>query len=71
MTNALLTDWDTPFQIAPFDKISDEDFAPAFEQALAQDMQQTLAIANNPEPPTFANTLEAMMATGQALEKVL
>lgn len=71
MTNALLTDWDTPFQIAPFDKISDKDFAPAFEQALAQDMQQTLAIANNPEPPTFANTLEAMMATGQALEKVL
>ena len=71
MTNALLTDWDTPFQITPFDKISDEDFAPAFEQALAQDMQQTLAIANNPEPPTFANTLEAMMATGQALEKVL
>ena len=71
MTNALLTDWDTPFQIAPFDKISDKDFAPAFQQALAQDMQQTLAIANNPEPPTFANTLEAMMATGQALEKVL
>ena len=36
MTNPLLADWDTPFRIAPFDRISDEDFAPAFEQALAQ-----------------------------------
>ena len=34
--NPLLQDWDTPFGLAPFDKISDEDFAPAFEEALAQ-----------------------------------
>ena len=31
MTNPLLDDWTTPFGIAPFDRISDEDFAPAFE----------------------------------------
>ena len=35
MTNPLLADWDTPFRIAPFDRISDADFAPAFEEALA------------------------------------
>ena len=34
MTNPLLEDWDTPFQIAPFDRISDDDFAPAFDAAL-------------------------------------
>ena len=71
MTNPLLTDWDTPFQIAPFDRISDDDFAPAFEQALAQDMTDTLAIAQNPDAPSFANTIEALMATGQQLDKVL
>ena len=31
MTNPLLAEWHTPFQIAPFDRISDDDFAPAFE----------------------------------------
>ena len=71
MTNPLLTDWDTPFQIAPFDRISDDDFAPAFEQALAQDMTDTLAVAQNPDAPSFANTIEALMATGQQLDKVL
>ena len=71
MTNPLLTDWDTPFQIAPFDRISDDDFAPVFEQALAQDMKDTAVIADNPQSPTFANTIEALMATGEALDKVL
>ena len=71
MTNPLLTDWDTPFQIAPFDRISDDDFAPAFEQALAQDIKDTLAVAQNPDAPSFANTIEALMATGQQLDKVL
>ena len=71
MTNPLLTDWDTPFQIAPFDRISDDDFAPAFEQALAQDLKHTLAVAQNPDAPSFANTIEALMSTGQQLDKVL
>ena len=71
MTNPLLTDWDTPFQIAPFDRISDDDFAPAFEQALAQDTKDTAVIADNPQSPTFANTIEALMATGEALDQVL
>ena len=64
MTNPLLTDWDTPFQIAPFDRISDDDFAPAFEQALTQDMTDALAVAQNPDAPSFANTIEALMSTG-------
>ena len=35
MTNPILQDWATPFQIAPFDAIADTDFAPALEKALA------------------------------------
>ena len=71
MTNPLLAEWHTPFQIAPFDRISDDDFAPAFEQALTQDINETLAVAQNPAAPSFANTIEALMSTGQQLDKVL
>jgi len=70
-TNPLLQDWDTPFQIAPFDRISDDDFAPALEQALADHAAQIDAIAHNPDPPSFANTVEALEAAGEGLDKVL
>ncbi|APX23266.1 MAG: peptidase M3 [Rhodobacteraceae bacterium] len=71
MTNPLLADWDTPFRIAPFDRISDEDFAPAFEVALKEHLDEIEAIAANPEPPTFTNTIEAMEGAGEQLDKVL
>ncbi len=70
MGNPLLQDWTKPFGIAPFDKISDDDFAPAFEQTLFTDMREKLEVANNPELPTFANTIEALMQTGKDLDKV-
>ena len=60
MTNPLLAAWDTPFGITPFAKISDDDFAPALDTALARHMAEITAIAENPEPPSFANTIEAM-----------
>ncbi|WP_238365917.1 M3 family metallopeptidase [Mesobacterium pallidum] len=71
MTNPLLSKWDTPFEIAPFERITDDDFAPAFEQALAAHRAEVEAIADNPEAPTFTNTIEAMEAAGKALDKVL
>ncbi|WGW05382.1 M3 family metallopeptidase [Tropicibacter oceani] len=71
MTNPLLADWDTPFGLAPFDRISDEDFAPALEVGLAEHMAEIEAIANNEEAPSFANTIEAMEGAGRALDKVL
>lgn len=71
MGNPLLQDWTTPYGIAPFDKISDDDFASAFGQALSSDMQETLAVANNSDPPTFTNTIEALIQTGKELDKVL
>ena len=71
MTNPLLSEWKTPFEMAPFDKVSDEDFAPAFETALEEARGEIAAIADNPEPPTFANTVEALEVAGEKLDKVL
>ncbi len=71
MTNVLLQDWDTPFQIAPFDAISDEDFAPALDIALERHRAEIDAIAGADEPAGFANTIEALEAVGRDLDKVL
>ena len=71
MSNPILSDWTTPFEIAPFAEISDDDFAPALEQALQAHIDQIAAIAANPEPPSFANTIEALEAAGEGLSKVL
>ncbi|MEL7117117.1 MAG: M3 family metallopeptidase [Pseudomonadota bacterium] len=69
--NPLLADWDTPFEMAPFDKIRDEDFAPAFETALAEARANVTAIANQSETPSFANTIEALETSDEKLGQVL
>ncbi len=71
MTNPLLAEWTTPFKIAPFDKITDADFEPSFEEALALARAEVDAIADNPDQPTFANTIEALENYGKALDQVL
>ncbi len=71
MTNPLLSNWDTPFDLAPFDAIKDADFAPALEQALAAHKAEIAAIAENADAPDFANTIAAMEASGAMLDKVL
>lgn len=71
MTNVLLQDWDTPFQIAPFDAVSDADFAPALDIALDRHRAEIDAIASAADPATFANTIEALEAVGRDLDKVL
>ncbi len=68
--NALIEDWDTPFGLPPFARIDDAGFAPAFEVALAEDRAEIDAIAADPAPPTFANTIEAMERAGHRLDRV-
>lgn len=63
--------WDTPFEIPPFDQVGDDDYLPAFEIALEQDFQEAKAVADQSSAPTFENTIEALMATGRALDRVL
>ena len=71
MTNPLLAEWRTPFGIAPFDALRDDDFAPAFDAALTEARAEIAAIADSPEPPGFANTIEALETAGKGLDKVL
>lgn len=71
MTNPLLSDWETPFALPPFEAISDGDFAPALDEALALHRAEIDAIAGNPEPASFDNTILAMEGAGAALDKVL
>src|SRR6185437_14917262 len=59
-----------PFQAPPFDKIKDSDYKPAIEAGMAEQLQEMQAIANNPEPPTFENTIVAFEKSGQLLTRV-
>ena len=59
-----------PFQAPPFDKIKDEDYQPAMEAGMAEELKEVQAIANNPAPPTFENTIVAMEKSGQLLQRV-
>ena len=68
--NPLLAEWTGPFGAPPFDRIRDEDFEPAFEAAIAAHAAEVEAIASSTEPPTFANTVEALERSGQLLDRV-
>ncbi len=69
--NPLLSDWKTPFELPPFDQITDDHFAPAFDAALARARANVAAIAENPAPPSFANTIEALETADADLDRVL
>jgi peptidyl-dipeptidase Dcp len=59
-----------PFQAPPFDKIKDTDYQPAIEAGIAEQLREIDAIANNPAPPDFANTIVAYEKCGQLLRRV-
>lgn len=59
-----------PFHAPPFDKIKNEDFQPAMEAGMAQQQSEVQAIADNPEAPTFENTMVALEKSGQLLDRV-
>lgn len=69
-TNPLLTDFDTPHQVPPFDKIKAEHFKPAYEAAIKQQQEKIAAIVASKEEPNFANTIEALEYSGLLLSKV-
>ena len=60
MTNPLQTRWNTPFEIPPFDAIEDAHFAPAFDAAIEAERARIRAVAENPDPPTWANTIDKL-----------
>lgn len=59
-----------PFQAPDFTKIKDSDFAPAFDEGFKEHSAEIEKIANNPEAPTFENTLVALEKSGELLKRV-
>ena len=59
-----------PFDLAPFSKVKNKHFLPAFIQLIAEARTEIEAIANNSETPTFENTIEAMEFSGNQLDRV-
>lgn len=65
-----LTEFDTPFGMPDFEKITFEDFKPAFLKGIEEESKEIEAIAENSEAPTFENTITAMDNSGQLLGRV-
>jgi peptidyl-dipeptidase Dcp len=68
--NPLLEPSTLPYQMPPFDRIKVSDYVPAFTEAMREQAREVAAIAQNPQPPTFDNTIVALDLSGQALQRV-
>ena len=69
VNNPLMQKFETPFQAPPFDKIKLVDYKPAFEEGMKQHKAEIEAIVNNPEEPTFENTIVALDKAGELLNR--
>ncbi|WP_210133009.1 peptidyl-dipeptidase Dcp [Stenotrophomonas rhizophila] len=69
-TNPLLSASTLPFQAPPFDRIKDSDYLPAFNEGMKQHLAEVRKIADNAEPATFDNTIEALERSGETLDRV-
>lgn len=68
--NPLLQDWTDPYGLPPFATVQASDFSPAFDVALPANLRELDAIARNPDPATFTNTLQAFDAAGALLTRI-
>ncbi len=68
--NPLISDFDTPFEVPPFDKIDTSHFIPAFMEGIRQHDTEIRAIVSNAQPPDFDNTILAYDASGKLLDRV-
>ena len=68
--NPFFTEWTTPFGVPPWAEIHEDHFLPAFERAIAEARAEVEAIAQNPEAPTFENTLVELDGSGLMMDKV-
>jgi peptidyl-dipeptidase Dcp len=59
-----------PFELPPFDRIRDADYAPAFEAGMREQLKEVAAIAHDPHPATFENTIVALERSGRVLDRV-
>ena len=68
--NIFLQEWDTPYGIPPYDKISIGDYIPAIKEGIARQQAAVDAITSCPDAPTFDNTIAPLELSGLLLEKV-
>lgn len=68
--NPFFKDWTGPFGVPEFSRVKTEHFMPAYERAFAEHMAEVEAIANDPAPPTFDNTILAYEEAGRMLQRV-
>ncbi len=68
--NPFFEEWDGPFGAPPFDRIAPEHFVPAFDRAFAAHNAEIAAIAGDPAPPSFDNTIAALERSGRLLGRV-
>jgi peptidyl-dipeptidase Dcp len=69
-SNPFFDPWTTPFGVPPFDRIRAEHFPEALERGMQEQIAEVEAIARNQVAPSFANTIEALEASGALLERV-
>ncbi|WP_372792588.1 M3 family metallopeptidase [Lutibacter sp.] len=70
MKNPLLNNFNTPYSTAPFSKIKNKHFKPAFIEAIKIAKEEIDVITSNTEVPTFENTLETLEFSGQILDRI-
>lgn len=70
LENPLLSNFNTPFNLPPFEKIKPKHFVPAFEEGMKQHNEAVEKIINNTEAPTFTNTIEAYWNSSKLLNEV-
>ncbi|MGQ9673888.1 MAG: hypothetical protein ACUVV5_12310, partial [Candidatus Aminicenantales bacterium] len=68
--NPFFKPYPTPFNVPPFDLIKNEHFLPAIEEGIKREEAEIEAIVNNPDPPTFENTIAALDHAGIFLDEV-
>ena len=70
MENPFLSPWNTPYEIPDFGRIKTEHYMPAFIEGMQRQKVEIDDIVNNPEAPTFENTILAYEYSGQLLNEV-
>ncbi len=69
--NPFFSEYETPFGVPPFDKIENAHFEPAILKGIEEQAAEIQAIVDNPAPPSFENTIEALEHSGELLLKTL
>ncbi|MDR1417507.1 MAG: M3 family metallopeptidase [Prevotellaceae bacterium] len=69
-SNPFFGEYQTPYEVPPFDKIKTKHYLPAFEEGIKRQASEVESIVQNVNEPTFANTIEALELSGEMLGRV-